>query len=76
MWRKHVPEPRDVHGHAVLGRRRRPGSPQLVHEALERNDLACSEQQRRDKGELLPAAEVERTIPDLGLERAEDAEPG
>jgi hypothetical protein len=59
----------------VSRRRRRALPPDLVDQALDRNDLAGPEQQRCKDGSLLAAAELERAIAGLGLERAEDAEP-
>jgi hypothetical protein len=59
-------------------RRRRRGTltPDLVDQSLDRNDLAGTKQQRREEGTLLGAAELDRAIAGLGLERTEDAEPG
>jgi hypothetical protein len=59
----------------VRRRRRRALPPDLVDQALDRNDLAGTKQQRCEEGTLLGAAELERAIASLGLERTEDTEP-
>lgn len=55
-------------------RRRRAVPPDLIDQALDRNDLAGTKQQRREEGLLLGAAELDRAIAGLSLERTEDAE--
>ena len=75
MRRELLPQPRDVHRKAVRRRRRRALPPDLVDQALDRNDLAGTKQQRSEEGTLLGAAELERAIAGLGLERTEDTEP-
>ena len=70
-----LPKPGDVHLQAVRRRRRRAVAPDLVDQALAGNDLISTEQQSCKNGALLAAAELDRAIADLGLERTEDAKP-
>ena len=49
--------------------------PDLVDQALGRYDLVPAEKQSCENSSLLGPAELERTFPDLGFERAENAKP-
>ena len=48
-------------------------APELVDQALERDDLVRPQQQQCEHGSLFGAAEREHTVSDLSLERPEQA---
>ena len=49
--------------------------PDLVAQALDGHELARVEKQGCENSPLLTPAELERALPDLGLEPAENAKP-
>jgi hypothetical protein len=75
MRRQLMPKPRDVRLEAVRRRRGRARFPDLVDESEVGDDLTCTEEERSENRSLLPAAQLERAIADLGLESPENTEP-
>jgi hypothetical protein len=49
--------------------------PDLVEQALDGHDLATTEEQACENSPLLSPAQLERALPDLGFEPAENAKP-
>ena len=70
---KRLAEPRDVHLKALCGLLRRLVRPQLVHQALSRDDLVRACQQEGEKRPLLARREPHRASVDERLHRPEDA---
>ena len=50
-------------------------SPDLIEQALDGHHLVPTEEQGCENSPLLAPAELERAVPDLGFERAENAKP-
>ena len=49
--------------------------PDLVEQLLDGHDLATTEEQDRENSPLLAPAQLERAVPNLGFEPAENAKP-
>ena len=71
---EHLPKLRDVHLHGRRGRLRRPPAPQLLDQAVTRNRLVRMQQQKREQGARLRAAELQDPALRLDLQRPQDPE--
>ena len=69
-----LPEPGDVHLQRLGGRRRRVLAPQLVDHAIGAERLVRVQQEQREHGSALAAAQRDALASFESLERAEDAE--
>jgi hypothetical protein len=71
---EHPSQPRDVALNVLRRGRRRPLSPELVDEPVDRDDLAGAQEQDREQGARLAGRKLERPVVARDLERAQDAE--
>ena len=71
---EHPPQPGDVALHVLRRRRRRDLAPELVHEPVDRDDLAAAQEQDSEQRPRLAGRKLERPVVAGDLERAQDPE--